>query len=406
MAGPLANLKVLDLSRVLAGPWAGQLLADLGAEVIKVERPGTGDDTRGWGPPYLKDRNGGNTGEAAYFLSANRGKRSIAIDISTAAGQNIVRDLAARSDVLIENYKVGGLSRYGLDYGSLSAVNPALIYCSITGFGQTGPYKDRAGYDFMIQAMGGLMSLTGEADDHPGGGPMKTGVAIADLTAGMYAVIAIQAALLHRERIGRGQYIDMALLDVQVGWLANQNMNYLAGGAAPGRRGNAHPNIVPYQAFETADGHIVLAVGNDRQFARFVALAGEDALTDPRFGTNEGRVRHRELLVPLVAEVMRRQTTQAWIADLEAERIPCGPINGLAEVFADPQIQARGLKFELPHPLAGTVPQVKTPIEFSETALDYARPPPLLGEHTDEILEELGLSSDRIAALRSDDVVD
>ena len=406
MAGPLANLKVLDLSRVLAGPWAGQLLADLGAEVIKVERPGTGDDTRGWGPPYLKDRNGGNTGEAAYFLSANRGKRSIAIDISTAAGQDIVRDLAARSDVLIENYKVGGLSRYGLDYASLSAVNPALIYCSITGFGQTGPYKDRAGYDFMIQAMGGLMSLTGEADDHPGGGPMKTGVAIADLTAGMYAVIAIQAALLHRERTGRGQYIDMALLDVQVGWLANQNMNYLAGGAAPGRRGNAHPNIVPYQAFETADGHIVLAVGNDRQFARFVALAGEDALTDSRFGTNEGRVRHRELLVPLVTEVMRRQTTQAWIADLEAERIPCGPINGLVEVFADPQIQARGLKFELPHPLAGTVPQVKTPIEFSETALDYARPPPLLGEHTDEILEELGLSSDRIAALRSDDVVD
>jgi crotonobetainyl-CoA:carnitine CoA-transferase CaiB-like acyl-CoA transferase len=404
---PLSGIRVLDMSRVLAGPWSGQMLEDLGADVIKVERPGTGDDTRGWGPPFLKDRDGNETREAAYYLSANRGKKSITLDIATPAGQAICRELARVSDVLLENYKVGDLARYGLSYGDLSAGNPRLIYCSITGFGQTGPYRDRAGYDFMIQGMGGLMSITGERDDAPGGGPQKVGVAIADLMTGMYSTVAILAALHERAASGRGQYIDMALLDTQVAWLANQNANYLVGGEPPQRMGNAHPNVVPYQTFRTRDGDVILAVGNDSQFARFcTAAALPELASDPRFTTNSARIANRDALMPAIAQRMRDKTTAEWIAMFEPLGIPCGPINRLDQVYADPQVRHRGLKIDVPHPLSGTVPLVANPIRFSRTPLTYEMAPPLLGEHTDAILRDvLGKSDADIAQLRADRVI-
>jgi len=403
----LDHLRVLDLTRVLAGPWCTQLLADLGADVIKIERPGSGDDTRAWGPPYLQDAAGRDTTEAAYYLSANRGKRSVTVDIGKPDGQQLLRRLAAASDIVVENYKVGQLARYGLDHASLAAVNPRLIYCSITGFGQHGPYKDRAGYDFIIQAMGGFMSITGERDDRPGGGPQKAGVAVSDLMTGMYATVAILAAVAQRERSGRGQYIDMALFDTMIAMLANMNMNYLTSGAAPGRAGNAHQNIVPYQVFAAADGHVVIAVGNDAQYAKFCDLAGRpDLAADPRFVKNADRVRNRALLVPLLEELVRAQPVAFWTASLEAAGVPCGPINSIAQALADPQAVARGVRIDLPHPRAGTVPLVGMPIRMSDSPPDYRRPPPLLGEHTDEVLRELaGLDADAIAALRARGVV-
>ncbi|WP_372598613.1 CaiB/BaiF CoA transferase family protein [Amphritea sp.] len=401
MAGALSHIKVLDLSRILAGPWAGQMLADFGAEVIKVERPGCGDDTRGWGPPFVKDQDGNPT-DAAYFHAANRGKHSIAIDMTTPEGQALIKRLAAEVDVVIENYKVGGLKKYGLDYDSLKAVNPALIYCSVTGFGQDGPYAERAGYDFMIQAMGGLMSVTGDAD----GQPMKVGVALVDVMTGLYACNAIQAALLHRNESGIGQYIDMALLDVQVATLANQAMNYLVGGKPPVRLGNAHPNIVPYEAFPTADGHIILAVGNDTQFARFCALAGAPELADnPAFVTNALRVENRSALTPLVAELMRSNSSDWWLENLGLQRVPCGPINSLDKVFDDPQVKHRQMQIELPLPGGGNVPGVASPVKFSHTPIEYSAAPPALGQHTDQILSALGLSEADIAQLKAGKVI-
>ena len=405
-AGPLSHLRVLDLSRVLAGPWATQVLADLGAEVIKVERPGIGDESRAWGPPFLRDARGEETGESAYFLGTNRGKRSIAVDLSVPEGRAIVRRLAERSDVLVENFKVGALDRLGLGYDELSAANPGLVYCSITGFGQTGPYRARAGYDFLIQAMGGLMSVTGEPDGAPGGGPMKVGVAIADVLTGMYATTAVLAALAHRERSGRGQRVDLALLDVQVAMLANQAQSTLVTGRPPGRMGNAHPSIVPYQAFATRDGHIVLAVGNDGQFARFCEAAGRPELSrDARFATNAARVRNRADLVALLAPVLAARTSRDWIAALEGAGVPGGPINDLAQVLADPQVRARGLRVEVPHPLAGTVPVVASPIRLSETPVEHGTPP-LLGQHTREVLVEvLGMDAAEVEALRERRVI-
>ena len=388
-AGALAGVRVLDLSRVLAGPWAGQLMADLGADVVKVERPGSGDDTRAWGPPWLADVDGEATSESAYYLSANRNKRSVAIDIGTAEGQGLVRRLAAKADILLENFKVGGLAQYGLDYASLKALNPRLIYCSITGFGQTGPYAARAGYDFLIQGMGGLMSVTGRADGDEGGGPQKVGVAVTDVMTGLYASVAVLAALAHRERSGEGQHIDLALLDVQVACLANQASNYLVGGVAPRRMGNAHPNIVPYQDFPTADGYMIIAVGNDGQFARFCAAAGHPEWAhDERFASNPQRVLHREALIRLIRGVTTGRETADWIVAMETAGVPCGPINTLDKVFDDPQVRARGLRIELPHPVAGTVPLVANPIRMSATPVSYRRPPPALGEHTGEVLDE------------------
>jgi crotonobetainyl-CoA:carnitine CoA-transferase CaiB-like acyl-CoA transferase len=400
--GPLTGVRVLDLSRILAGPWAGQMFADLGAEVIKVERPGKGDDTRGWGPPFLKDSTGADTSESAYFLCANRGKRSITLDIAKAQGQQLARELAQLCDVVLENYKVGDLKRYGLDYASLSALNPRLVYCSITGFGQTGPYRERAGYDFMIQGMGGLMSITGERDDAPGGGPQKAGVAIADLMTGMYASVAVLSALHERQSSGMGQYIDMALLDSQVAWLANQNTNYLIGGAVPQRMGNAHPNVVPYQTFPTRDGDVILAVGNDSQFVKLCNAAGiPETGRDPRFTTNPARVANRVACAAAIAPAMKLKTNAEWIALLEPLGVPCGPINRLDEVFDHPQVQHRGLKVEVPHPLTGSVPLVANPIKFSRTPLAYDTPPPMLGQHTDEILRSLLNKNDsEIEALR------
>jgi crotonobetainyl-CoA:carnitine CoA-transferase CaiB-like acyl-CoA transferase len=403
VTAPLSHLRVLDLSRVLAGPWASQLLADLGAEVIKIEKPGSGDDTRGWGPPFLKDRAGNDTGRAAYFTAANRGKRSVTLDIAQPDGARLARELARSCDVVLENFKVGGLARYGLDYPALREVKPQLVYCSITGFGQDGPLKDRAGYDFMIQAMGGLMSITGAPD----GEPTKVGVAIADLFTGMYATVAILAALAHRDRTGEGQHIDLALLDCQVAMLANQASNYLAGGVVPGRLGNAHPNIVPYQVFATVDGNIVLAVGNDRQFARFCEIAGRGELAaDPRFATNAGRVRHRAELVPIVAQLLATRATDAWVAALEPAGVPCGPVNTLDRVFDEAQARHRGLRVELPDAEAGSVPGVANPIRFSATPIEYGAPPPRLGEHTDQVLgERLGLDAGTLAALHARGVI-
>jgi formyl-CoA transferase len=401
MPGPLSHLTVLDLSRVLAGPYCTQLLADLGATVIKVERPGSGDDTRAWGPPYLKDAEGNDTSEAAYYLSCNRGKLSVAIDFTRAEGRSLVLDLARQADVLIENFKVGGLAKYGLDYPAVSTVNPRLVYASITGFGQDGPYADRAGYDFIIQGMAGFMSVTGERDDLPGGGPQKAGIAITDLMTGMFASTAILAALAHRDRTGQGQWIDTCLFDCAVAMMAVMNMNYLVTGRPPGRLGNAHPNIVPYQVFPCADGHIILAVGNDGQFAKFCAAADvPEWAQDPRFATNAARVENRATLVPMVATVMRERAQRDWLALLEPLGVPCGPINRLDQVFADPQFAARGLRFDLPHLLAGTVPQVGTPVRFSATPPAYANPPPLLGQHTERVLREyLGVAPARIAEL-------
>ncbi|MDP3607262.1 MAG: CaiB/BaiF CoA-transferase family protein [Polaromonas sp.] len=386
---PLTGVRVLDLSRVLAGPWAGQLLADLGADVVKVEKPGAGDDTRAWGPPYLKDESGRDTSEASYFLCANRNKRSVAIDIATPEGQVQVRALAQQADVLLENFKVGGLKRYGLDYASLRQNNPRLVYCSITGFGQSGPYAPRAGYDFLIQGMGGLMSVTGQPDGEPGAGPQKVGVALTDIMTGLYATIAVQAALVEREKSGLGQHIDLALLDVQIACLANQASNYLAGGLVPRRMGNAHPNIVPYQSLPTADGDIILAVGNDGQFAKFCVVAGHpEWSSDQRFASNAQRVANRAVLVPLLRQATVMRTSADWINALEAAGVPCGPINHIDEVFADPQVQARGLHINLPHPLAGSVPLVANPIRLSGSPVAYQRPPPLLGEHTEEVLAQ------------------
>jgi crotonobetainyl-CoA:carnitine CoA-transferase CaiB-like acyl-CoA transferase len=407
----LDGVRVLDLSRVLAGPWSTQVLADLGAEVIKVEKPAKhgapgGDDTRGWGPPFLRDRDGHETADAAYYLGTNRNKRSVTIDIATGEGAELVRRLADRADVVIENFKVGDLARHGLDAESLLARNPRLVYCSITGFGQTGPYRGRAGYDYAIQGMGGLMSVTGPsraeiADDAPGGGPQKVGVAVADLFTGMYATVAILAALRHRDRTGQGQAIDMALLDTQVAMLANLGAGFLASGVAPQRAGNAHQNIVPYQVFEVADGHLILAVGNDAQFARLCTIAGcSELATDPRFARNASRVRNRAVLVPLLAAHLKLRSRAEWLADLEAAKVPAGPINDLAEVFADPHVQHRGMAVELPHPLAGSVRLVASPIKLGATPVRYRRAPPLLGADTDAVLNEIGLDADAIAALR------
>ncbi|MCK9731080.1 CaiB/BaiF CoA transferase family protein [Pseudomonas syringae] len=402
MMGALSHIRVLDLSRVLAGPWAGQILADLGADVIKVERPGGGDDTRSWGPPFLQDAVGQNTTEAAYYLSANRNKQSVTIDFTRPEGQRLVRELAAKSDIVIENFKVDGLAAYGLDYESLKAVNPRLIYCSITGFGQSGPYARRPGYDFMIQALGGLMSLTGLPDGEEGAGPVKVGVALTDILTGLYSTTAILAALAHRDQSDIGQYIDMALLDVQVACLANQGMNYLTTGIAPKRLGNAHPNIVPYQDFPTADGDLILTVGNDSQFRKFAAVAGQPQWAeDPRFLTNKLRVAHRAELIPLIRQVTVFKATAQWVSELEAAGVPCGPVNDLAQVFADPHVVARGLAIELPHVLAGRVPQVASPIRLSETPVEYTRAPPLLGEHTAQVLQALlGIGEEEITVLR------
>ena len=403
-SGALGGVRVLDLSRVLAGPWCTQTLADLGADVIKVERPsdGThpgGDDTRGWGPPFLKDRQGQDTAEAAYFLGANRNKRSITIDIARPAGQDLVRRLAASCDVLVENYKVGDMARYGLDAGSLCALFPRLVYSTITGFGQHGPYRDRAGYDYAVQGMGGLMSVTGERDDLPGGGPQKVGVAVADLFTGMYASVAILAALRHRDATGQGQVIDMALLDTQVAMLANLGANYLVTRQAPRRAGNAHQNIVPYQVFEVADGHLILAVGNDGQFVRFCQVAGcPEWPRDARFATNANRVRNRHILVPLLTQTLLQRTRADWLSALEAAKVPCGPINDMADVFADPQVLARQMTVKLPHPLSDALELVSSPMKLSQTPVQMRRPPPLLGQHTDEVLAELGLD---LAARRS-----
>ncbi|GAA4321045.1 CaiB/BaiF CoA-transferase family protein [Pigmentiphaga soli] len=380
---------MLDLSRVLAGPWAGQLLGDLGADVVKVEHPGRGDDTRAWGPPWLRDPQGEPTAEAAYYLAANRNKRSVAIDLATPEGRAQARRLAARADVLLENFKVGGLKQYGLDYESLRQVNPRLIHCSITGFGQDGPYASRPGYDFLIQGMGGLMSLTGRPDGEPGGGPLKVGVALTDVMTGLYATVAVLAALAHRQATGRGQHIDLALLDVQVATLANQASSYLVGGAVPGRMGNAHPSIVPYQDFPTADGYMIIAVGNDGQFGRLCQVLGHpEWAADPRFLTNPQRVAHRDALVALIAGVTASRATADWVAALEAATVPCGPINTLDRVFADPQVQARGMRVEVPHPLGVTVPLTANPIRLSDSPVAYRRPPPMLGEHTDEVLRD------------------
>jgi crotonobetainyl-CoA:carnitine CoA-transferase CaiB-like acyl-CoA transferase len=406
MPGLLAHLTVLDLSRVLAGPWCTQLLADLGATVVKIEKPGSGDDTRSWGPPFLKDATGRDTQEAAYYLACNRGKLSAAIDFTEPEGRELVVALARQADVVVENYKVGGLAKHGLDYARLSAVNPRLVYCSITGFGQTGPYRDRAGYDYAIQGMGGLMSVTGPAraeiaDDASGGGPQKVGVAVADLFTGMYAVTAILAALRHRDATGQGQAIDMALLDTQVAMLANLGAAYLATGVAPQRAGNAHQNIVPYQVFEVADGHMIVAVGNDGQFARFCAVAGcAELARDPRFARNADRVRHRTTLVPLLAATLKRRPRRDWLEALEAAKVPCGPINDIAEVFADPQVQARGMTVDVAHPLAGSVRLVSSPMKLSATPVRHDRAPPLLGADTEAVLAEFGLDAEAIMELR------
>jgi crotonobetainyl-CoA:carnitine CoA-transferase CaiB-like acyl-CoA transferase len=401
----LAGIRVLDLTRILAGPSLTQLLGDLGADIIKIERPGEGDDTRKWGPPYVQGKDGEPTRESAYYLSANRNKRSVAIDIAQPEGQRLVRRLLSGCQILVENFKVGGLAKFGLDFQSLQAEFPALVYCSVTGFGQTGPYAPRAGYDYLAQGYGGIMSLTGEPD----GEPVKVGVGICDLMCAMYGSVAVLAALRHAERTGQGQHVDMALLDTQVAWLVNEGMNYLVSGQVPRRLGNEHANIVPYKVFETADGYVILAVGNDAQFRRWCAFAGADELAaDPRFLTNPLRVTNREALYALMPDYTRRKTTKAWVDGLAALGVPCGPVNNLDQVFADPQVVARGMRIEMPHPEAasGTVPLIASPIKMSATPPSYRHAPPTLGQHTDEVLEELlGLDAGERGRLREQGII-
>ena len=407
MPGPLSHIRVLDLSRVLAGPWAGQNLADLGAEVIKVERPKTGDDSRAYGPPWVKDKEGRDTRDSAYFTSANRGKKSITLNISRPEGQAIVRELARTSDVLIENYKHGDLDRYGLGFKDLSALNPRLIYCSVTGFGQTGPYAERPGYDFMIQGMGGMMSVTGEPDGAPGGGPQRAGVPVADIITGMYASIAICAAIAGRAETGLGQHLDLALLDSQIALLAYQNTNYFSTGTPPKRIGNLHPNIVPYQPFKTSDGDVIVACGNDNLYKKLCDMLGRpDLETDPRFASNGKRVENRVEMTRVLQEIFSTKPTQEWVAALEAAGVANGPINNLAQVFEEPQVKARGVKIELDHPVAGKMPLVASPMRFSGTPIEYRNAPPVLGQHTDEVLGRvLGKSEAEIAKLKSDGIV-
>ena len=401
VAKPLAGIKVLDISRVLAGPWCGQMLADMGAEVIKVERPQSGDDTRHWGPPWLSGSN-----ESAYYLCANRGKRSVTVDMAKPEGQALIKQLTAQSDVLLENFKVGGLKKYGLDYASLKALNPGLVYCSITGFGQESPYAHRAGYDFMIQAMGGLMSLTGKPDSESGGGPVKVGVAITDIFTGLYAANAVLAALYQRRDSGEGCHIDLALMDVQVGVLANQALNYLTSGQVPQRLGNAHPNIVPYQAFATADGHMIVAVGNDEQFRRFCQVIDQPQLAqDERFATNGSRVQHRDTLIPLLELALGAQPTDTWLSAFEAVGVPCGPINTLDRVFDDPHVKARGLKQTLPHSQAGEVNLVANPIRINGESISATTAPPTLGEHTDSVLNAIGITDEQRLVLRQAGII-
>jgi len=403
----LDGVRVLDLTRVLAGPWATQNLADFGAEVIKVERPGHGDDTRKWGPPFLSDREGRETADAAYYLACNRGKKSMTLDLASARGREVAKALAARSDVLVENFKVGDLARHGLDYAALSVANPRLVYCSITGFGQDGPYRDRPGYDFMVQGLGGLMSVTGERDDLPGGGPQKVGVAVSDLFTGMYATTAIMAALLEREKSGRGQHIDMALLDVQVAMLANLSSSYFVSGKAPARMGNAHQNIVPYHVFHAADEFLIVAVGNDGQFAKFCEVIGAPEWPrDARFATNPERMRNRDLMVRLITEKLAAKPAREWLRLLEPAGVPCGPINDLDQVFNDPQVRHRRMQVRAPHPAAGEVTMVANPIKFSATPIEHDTPPPMLGQHTREVLSSvLGLGEADFERLRMEGLV-
>ena len=390
MPGPLSHIRVLDLSRVLAGPWAGQNLADMGAEVIKVERPGKGDDSRAFGPPWLKDADGKPTSEASYYLAANRGKKSITANLSHPDAQAMLRDLAKSCDVVIENYKVGDLARYGLGYADIRAVNPKIIYCSVTGFGQTGPWAERPGYDFMAQGLSGLMSVTGEPDGAPGAGPMRVGIPIIDILTGMYASVAVCAALAHRAHTGVGQHLDLALLDTSMAFLSIQGMTYLTTGEAPGRIGNTHPSIVPYQVFPTKDGSVILACGNDNLYSKFCEAAGcKHLVGDERFARNAGRVQHRGILVPLLNDVFAQKTTREWVAILEEAGVPNGPINSIAEAFEEEQVKARGMKFDLPHPSGGSVPMIASPMKFSATPLEQITPPPMLGQHTDVVLGEL-----------------
>ena len=407
MPRPLSHIRVLDLSRVLAGPWASQNLADLGAEVLKIERPGSGDDTRSWGPPFLRDKDGGETRESAYFLSVNRGKKSVTLDIAKPEGQRIARALAAKCDVLLENYKVGGLAKYGLAYDDLKKINPRIVYCSITGFGQSGPSAHRPGYDFIFQGMGGLMSITGERDGEPGGGPQKVGIAVTDVLAGMYASLAVTAAIAHRERTGVGQYIDLALFDAVVAFGANQILNYFTSGKIPGRYGNAHANVVPYEVFATADGHLILAVGNDSQFASFCRVAGRPELADdPRYATMPGRITNRATLIPLLREILRERPGARWLTELETANVPCGPINDYRQVFEDPQVQHRRLKIEIPHPAGVPSPTIASPMRFSETPVEYELPPPVLGQHTHEVLGDLlGMRREELDQLEAQKII-
>lgn len=401
--GALSHLKVLDLSRVLAGPWASQVLADLGADVIKIERPGAGDDTRAWGPPWVQDPQWGDVKQSAYFVSANRNKRSVAIDLANPEGQKILVALAKQCDVVLENFKVGGLEAYGLDYKSLSTINPRIVYCSITGFGQDGPYASRPGYDFLIQGMGGLMSITGRSDGEPGAGPVKVGVALTDILTGLYATVGIQAALAHRDRTGEGQHVDVALLDVQVACLANQAMNFLASGKQPARLGNAHPNIVPYQDFETSDGYIIVTVGNDAQFRRFCGAFGMPELADdPRFATNTARLASREELIPIISAQLRKLPSAHWISLLESLSVPCGPINGMPEVFSDPHVLHRGMKIPLPNGVEGSTSILGSPLHLSKTPVEYRTAPPVLGADTQSVLRDvLKLGASELADLQS-----
>ncbi len=405
MSGPLAGLRVFDLSRILAGPTCTQLLGDLGADVIKIERPGAGDDTRKWGPPYVKDKDGKDTAESAYYLSSNRNKRSLTIDIAQAEGQALAKKLIAGCDIMIENFKVGDMARYGLSYADLREQFPRLIYCSISGFGQTGPYAPRAGFDLLAQGAGGIMSVTGEADR----APMKVGVGIADVMCGMYAISAILAAVYHREKTGEGQYIDLGLLDTQLAWLVNVGLNYLTSGKVPQRVGNEHPNIVPYNVLPSSDGYFILAVGNDGQYVKFCQFAGvPDLAADPRFVTNENRVVNRKAIYEILPDVTRRKTTDAWVTGLSKLGVPCGPVNTVEQAFADPQLQSRGMRISVPHPLAGegTVDLIGNPIKYSATPVEYRMAPPFLGQHTDEVLKQmLDLPAAEIARLRAAGVI-